>query len=690
MFERHFGLRENPFPAGHQLRFLYPSREHQEARAHLRYGIENREPFLLITGEVGTGKTTAIYDALAEWGSQVSVALITNSALTRQELLEEICLRFSLALPPGTSKPQALVQLERHLMGVRMRGEYAVLLLDEAQNLSTELLEEIRLLSNLEAQGEKLVQIFLVGQPELEIKLARPELRQLRQRITVHYRLNPLSPDETAGYIHHRISVAGGNAWVIFPPDACREVYRVTHGIPREINTVGSQALVAAFTENVSSVRPEHVAAVAVETEFRSVLPPQIGHRFEPAPVAAPVPAPVAPPVAQPVAPPSAETVAPPVAQPVAPPTPPHVAPPPVAPTPVDWPGMPLAAPAVMSAPARVPPPPPAPPEQEPVPVPRAAAEPAPIVQNIERHELDAWSAATRSLMDARRPVEAPPVAPPMPVYESGRVEVRTPQRPAPAMDRIVPTPGSAMSESHAAPPVAPANNQPNLELAGLPPRLREKLAEPMSESVPSGGSIGWILGAASVAVVLVGLVLMQRFHVIDLPLLRGIAGKVPSAAPPVAPAPAPTAALPAPAESLSTSSTLTDPASRPRVLQPTSSTSGAPVVSTVVPPAASAPAPAAKPKPAAARADSGAVYALDVGSYLNEERATRERDQLAAATRQPARLEPYDESGTTMYRLVLGAYSGRAAAERAAARLIDRGSVREARVMRVARPGRR
>jgi len=199
MFEHHFGLRENPFPAGHQLKFVYPSREHQEARAHLRYGIENREPFLLITGEVGTGKTTSLYDALNEWGDQVAVALITNSALTRQEMLEEICLRFGIELPPGVSKPSALVLLEKHLISVRNRGEKAVLMMDEAQNLSMDLLEEIRLLSNLEHKGDKLLQIFLVGQPELEAHLARHELRQLRQRITVHYRLNPLSPDETMG-----------------------------------------------------------------------------------------------------------------------------------------------------------------------------------------------------------------------------------------------------------------------------------------------------------------------------------------------------------------------------------------------------------------------------------------------------------------------------------------------------------
>src|SRR5437867_5712895 len=115
MSERHFGLRENPFAAGHQPRFVFPSPEHQEALAHLRFGIENREPFVLITGEVGTGKTTALYDALAEWGTQVAVALITNSALTRQELIEEIDLRFGIDVPSGASKPQALAMLERHL-----------------------------------------------------------------------------------------------------------------------------------------------------------------------------------------------------------------------------------------------------------------------------------------------------------------------------------------------------------------------------------------------------------------------------------------------------------------------------------------------------------------------------------------------------------------------------------------------
>src|SRR5262245_64453990 len=125
MFEHHFGLRENPFPAGPQLELVSPSREHQEARAHLRYGIENREPFLLITGEVGTGKTTSLYDALNEWGDQVAVALITNSALTRQEMLEEICLRFGIELPPNVYKPATLVFLETTVVGVRHGGAEA-------------------------------------------------------------------------------------------------------------------------------------------------------------------------------------------------------------------------------------------------------------------------------------------------------------------------------------------------------------------------------------------------------------------------------------------------------------------------------------------------------------------------------------------------------------------------------------
>src|SRR5262245_5804576 len=289
MFESQLGLKENPFVAGHHPRFVYPSREHQEALAHLRFGIENSEPFVLITGEVGTGKTTAIYDALAGFRDRAVVALITNSRLTRDELLEEICLRFGVLVAGGISKPQALVQLERHLIAIRARKDLAILLLDEAQNLERDQLEEIRLLSNLELDGQKLLQIFLVGQPELEVKLGRPELRQLRQRIGIHYRISPISVEETVGYVHHRVAVAGGDAARLFPRETCAEIHRLTHGIPREINTVAGQALITAYVSDSSSVRPEHVTAVAADDAFHSVLDRRL-------PEAAPDPDPLAPP----------------------------------------------------------------------------------------------------------------------------------------------------------------------------------------------------------------------------------------------------------------------------------------------------------------------------------------------------------------------------------------------------------
>ena len=262
MFEPHFGLRENPFSTGHDPRFVYPSPEHLEAVAHFRYGIQNREAFVLVTGEVGTGKTTAIYDLVSRLPQQSHVALINNSALTRLELLEEIARRFGVEPPATPSKPALLSALELRLSSHTGRGEPCILIVDEAQNLSNDLLEEIRLLSNLEDRGGHLLHICLVGQPELEEKLARPELRQLRQRISVKYRLKPLSPEECMRYIHHRLRVAGGEPDAIFPAESCNAVHRLTHGIPREINIVASQAMVNAFVEGARSVVARITAVV--------------------------------------------------------------------------------------------------------------------------------------------------------------------------------------------------------------------------------------------------------------------------------------------------------------------------------------------------------------------------------------------------------------------------------------------
>ena len=349
MFEPHFGLRENPFSTGHDPRFVYPSPEHLEAVAHFRYGIQNREAFVLVTGEVGTGKTTAIYDLVSRLPQQAHVALINNSALTRMELLEEIARRFGVEPPATPSKPALLSALELRLSAHNGHGEPCILIVDEAQNLSNDLLEEIRLLSNLDDRGGHLLHICLVGQPELEEKLARPELRQLRQRISVKYRLNPLQPDECVRYIHHRLRVAGGEPERIFPTDSAYAVHELTHGIPREINIVASQAMVNAYVEGTHPVRPDHVNAVSDDFSFRSVLSagrPEAAYMPPPAP---PRPAPPpAPPVPQ-------RPFAPAVPQrPVPPPAP---APPPssfYAPTPTVAPAPAVAMPAPDAAPPRV------------------------------------------------------------------------------------------------------------------------------------------------------------------------------------------------------------------------------------------------------------------------------------------------------------------------------------------------
>ncbi len=682
MFEHHFGLRENPFPAGHQLKFVYPSREHQEARAHLRYGIENREPFLLITGEVGTGKTTSLYDALNEWGDRVAVALITNSALTRQEMLEEICLRFGLQLPVGVSKPAALVALEKHLVTVRSRGEHAVLMMDEAQNLSMDLLEEIRLLSNLEHKGEKLLQIFLVGQPELEAHLARHELRQLRQRITVHYRLNPLSPDETLGYIHHHINVAGGNGAVVFPSDTCREVYRLTHGIPREINTLASAALIAAYADSSPCVTLAHVAAVAQEGDFRSVLSSPATRPVETAP-APPRPAhPIAPLAPQE---PVAQTPPPPMSRPASPDIP------------AGWPNFPPQPVAQTPAP---PPPAPQPPAEDPY-APRERGEVAKgLLAAMRRADVPPTPPAPpqrppmpQAPMYAQPP--APP-APPAPMYAQPPAQ-HFPPPPIPLpVQRVAPMPQPMMA------PQAPA--QP--DLAGLPPRLRERLERELSreESGPSPMRNG-LIAVSVLATLTIMLILMQRFGAIDIPFLRGAAGSrthstqsgasdpqgtnlSPTESSPDA-AVDPTAAL---IDSLKRevekgkhvanvhTASVPESVSRPaREESPTPDTFK-PDAATPTP---AAPTSNAVPAPVAADADAG-HYGVGVAAYLDADRARVEKDRLARDTTLPALVMPFKDNGTTMYRVVVGRWATSGDAEKAANALMERGMINEARVVQI------
>jgi type II secretory pathway predicted ATPase ExeA len=694
MFEQHFGLRENPFPAGHQLKFVYPSREHMEARAHLRYGIENREPFLLITGEVGTGKTTSLYDALHEWGDRVAVALITNSALSRQEMLEEICLRFGMELQPGISKPAALVMLEKHLIAVRGRGEHAVLMMDEAQNLSMDLLEEIRLLSNLENKGDKLLQIFLVGQPELEAHLARHELRQLRQRITVHYRLNPLSPDETLGYIHHHINVAGGNGAVVFPSETCREIFRLSHGIPREINTLASSALIAAYADGSPSVTLAHLAAASHEGDFRSVLSGPSARPPEPEPVPAPPPAPPPPVSAAPPRP-----MAPPPPAPIPAPRRPAE----FSPTPT-WPPLPQLVAAPRAAAPQPPPPPPAP-------APPPMRPPAdPYAPPRERGEI------SKGLMAAMRRAEAPqppppPHAPPAPPPRPSQFMVAPRQQFAPpqACPQSPPAPIPFPRPSVGAPPPQPQPQHPS-GMMNLPPRLRERLENDMARAEGTTSPVrSWLIAISVIATLGIMLILMQRFGAIDVPFLRGAAGGR-AAAPAntsgpegsvVAPGTTdPTAALidslkhevevAKHSASLHTASTPGNVAETTRrVVEPARQESAH-----VVTPATTAHSstrhgtrtPDSSRAVAPAESANAPHFGVGVASFLDADRASTEKDRLAHDTSLPGLVMPFSDAGTTMYRVVLGRWSSQADAESAANALMERGLINEANVVRIPR----
>ncbi|MDZ4805435.1 MAG: AAA family ATPase, partial [Candidatus Eisenbacteria bacterium] len=299
MFEQFFGLSENPFSLTPDPRFIFASRCHDEALAHLKYWLEHKEGFALVTGEVGTGKTTALFRLIDGLERRYEIAFITNSTLSPVDLLEEICRKFGLDIETGTSKPALLQKLETYLKRQVDRGSGSLLIIDEAQNFEQPLLEEVRLLSNIARPGgPPMLQIALIGQPELERKLSLPELRQLKQRIGVHYRIEPLSADETLKYVHHRVSVAGGYPRVLFPEETVNLLFQKTFGLPREINQVGSQALLGAYVEDSTTVRPEHIQGAIKEMSFKSVL---AGTEAVPAPRAVPIPAVMPVPVAMPV-----------------------------------------------------------------------------------------------------------------------------------------------------------------------------------------------------------------------------------------------------------------------------------------------------------------------------------------------------------------------------------------------------
>jgi type II secretory pathway predicted ATPase ExeA len=244
---------------------------HQEALSYLRYGIESHAGFVVITGEIGSGKTTLLQALLNGLDTETTVARIVNTMLTPQELLEAIMIDFGLDAA-GMSKPAMLRALARFLVTERQANRLVLLVIDEAQNLDLPALEEIRMLSNLETEKSKLLQVVLVGQPNLRDKLLRPELEQLRQRITVSYHLEALDADETAAYINHRLRRAALDDPLVFPGDVTDRIYARSHGLPRLVNVICDATLVFGYAEERTDIDVDLIDEVLTELQDTGVL----------------------------------------------------------------------------------------------------------------------------------------------------------------------------------------------------------------------------------------------------------------------------------------------------------------------------------------------------------------------------------------------------------------------------------
>lgn len=265
MYTRYFGLNEKPFTITPDPRYLFMSERHGEGLAHLVYGVTESGGFIQLTGEVGTGKTTLVRTLLGQLPSEVDVALILNPQLSALEFLLSICEELGVGLPDDRRSLKALVDaLNRHLLAAHSKGRRTILLVDEAQNLSEDVLEQVRLLTNLETARQKLLQIILIGQPELRDLLAQNNLRQLAQRVTGRYHLEPLTREESLRYIEHRLKVAGALT-DLFEPAAKRAVYRLSGGIPRIINVICDRALLGAYGAESRRVTPAIVRRAAAE-----------------------------------------------------------------------------------------------------------------------------------------------------------------------------------------------------------------------------------------------------------------------------------------------------------------------------------------------------------------------------------------------------------------------------------------
>jgi general secretion pathway protein A len=272
MYNNYFNLKQAPFSIAPDPRYLFMSERHREALAHLLYGIGSGGGFVLLTGEIGAGKTTVCRCFIEQVPDNCRLAYIFNPKLTVEELLLTICDEFRIELPPasggaiGLSGVKGYVDaINAYLLTSHAQGNNNVLVIDEAQNLSPQVLEQLRLLTNLETSERKLLQIILIGQPELRTILARPELEQLAQRVIARYHLGPLSEAETGAYVIHRLSVAGTHAGSPIPVSLAPLIHRLTQGVPRRINLLCDRALLGAYVENSAQVTPKILRRAAQE-----------------------------------------------------------------------------------------------------------------------------------------------------------------------------------------------------------------------------------------------------------------------------------------------------------------------------------------------------------------------------------------------------------------------------------------
>lgn len=272
MYLQYFGLREAPFSIAVNPRYLFMSHRHRDALAHLLYGVGAGGAFVVLTGEVGTGKTTINRCLLEQLPDNTDMAVVLNPALSATELLASVCDELGIDYPSGATTLKMLTdRLHRYLLDNHARGHKTVLLIDEAQHLSVDVLEQIRLLTNLETDSEKLLHIILIGQPELAKMLGRPELRQLNQRVTARFNLEPLSREETAAYIRHRLQVAGlAPGAEPFSPAVVRGIYRYSRGVPRVINLLCDRLLLGAYGRRATRVSPRLLRAAVSEVTGES------------------------------------------------------------------------------------------------------------------------------------------------------------------------------------------------------------------------------------------------------------------------------------------------------------------------------------------------------------------------------------------------------------------------------------